>query len=149
MPSTMLKLSFFISFLLFILNVALSANVIDRCWRGPNWAANRQHLATCSVGYSGKMVHNAGHGVTHYIVEDAGDDPLHPGAGTLRYGTSMVQGKVWITFARDMHIRLMRPLLISSFTTIDGRGADVHIEHGAGFLIQQVSLAVSSSVLFG
>ncbi|ONK64042.1 uncharacterized protein A4U43_C07F21500 [Asparagus officinalis] len=35
-----------------------------------------------------------------------------------------------------MQIRLERPLVVGSFTTIDGRGADVHIANGAGFLIE-------------
>lgn len=37
---------------------------------------------------------------------------------------------VWITFARDMHIRLAQPLYVKNFTTIDGRGADVHVAGG-------------------
>ncbi|KAL9681176.1 hypothetical protein QQ045_012957 [Rhodiola kirilowii] len=34
-------------------------NVIDKCWRPDlNWVNNRERLATCSVGFAGKMVNN-------------------------------------------------------------------------------------------
>ncbi|KAK1304993.1 putative pectate lyase 2 [Acorus calamus] len=115
-------------------------NVIDQCWRrNPYWASNRQQLASCSVGFAGKMSNNMGRGVRHYVVTDPSDDPLNPRRGTLRYGTSMLRGKVWITFEKDMQISLKQPLLIGSFTTIDGRGADVHIAYGACLLLKGVN----------
>ncbi|KAK7290670.1 hypothetical protein RIF29_05251 [Crotalaria pallida] len=114
----------------------LKMNVIDKCWRSdPGWRKHRPQLATCSVGYAGKMTNNIGKGLIHYKVTDPSDDPINPKAGTLRYGASVIQGKVWITFQRDMLIKLVRPLLISSFTTIDGRGTDVHIAHNACLMI--------------
>ncbi|XP_078427376.1 pectin lyase-like superfamily protein [Wolffia australiana] len=83
---------------------------------------------------------NAGDDVTWYRVTDPGDDPVNPRTGTLRYGASLLRkNKVWITFQRDMVIKLHMPLLLKSFTTIDGRGATVHIAYGAGFLLYQVS----------
>ncbi|PSR96497.1 Pectate lyase [Actinidia chinensis var. chinensis] len=107
-------------------------NVIDRCWRSdPLWRHHRQRLARCSVGYAGKMTNNIGPGVTCYRVTDNGDDPMNPKPGTLRYGATQIRGKVWITFPKDMNIKLHRPLLVSSFTTIDGRGAHVNIAGGA------------------
>ncbi|GJN35163.1 hypothetical protein PR202_gb23909 [Eleusine coracana subsp. coracana] len=74
------------------------ANIIDRCRRRQrNWAANRQRLAVCSVGYAGKMRQNRGPGVVAYTVTDPGDDPVRPRPGTLRYGATVLPGKVWIT----------------------------------------------------
>ena len=129
--------------LLFVLHGATTnihgANIIDRCWRQqPNWAANRQRLAVCSVGFAGKMRQNRGPGVIPYVVTDPSDDPVRPRPGTLRYGGTVLAGKVWITFQRGMHIRLAQPLFVKSFTTIDGRGADVHIAGGAGIMLYQV-----------
>ncbi|RCV30588.1 hypothetical protein SEVIR_6G118000v4 [Setaria viridis] len=129
---------------LFVLHGAMTnvhgANIIDRCWRRQrNWAANRQRLAVCSVGFAGKMRQNRGPGVIPYTVTDPGDDPVRPGPGTLRYGATVLPGKVWITFQRGMHIRLVQPLFVKSFTVIDGRGADVHIAGGAGIMLYQVS----------
>ncbi|KAJ4829333.1 hypothetical protein Tsubulata_015565 [Turnera subulata] len=46
----------------------------------------------------------------------------------------MITGKVWITFKNKMSIKLQKPLLISSFTAIDGRGVDVDIT-GVGCLV--------------
>ncbi|XP_006659283.2 probable pectate lyase 4 [Oryza brachyantha] len=116
------------------------ANVIDRCWRGQrSWAADRQRLAVCSVGFTGKMRQNRGAGVAAYTVTDPSDDPVRPRPGTLRYGATVLPGKVWITFARDMHIRLAQPLFVKSFTAIDGRGADVHVAGGAGIVLYHVN----------
>ncbi|XVE58432.1 hypothetical protein DITRI_Ditri04bG0169100 [Diplodiscus trichospermus] len=114
---------------------AAKMNVIDKCWReDPRWRSHRQKLATCSVGFAGKMTNNIGKGLTRYKVTDPSDDPLNPKPGTLRYGVTMIKGKVWITFKRNIEITLQKPLLISSFTAIDGRGVDVHIT-GAGCLL--------------
>nr|KYP60259.1 putative pectate lyase 16 [Cajanus cajan] len=111
-------------------------NAIDRCWRyNSEWRRHRSELATCSVGYAGKMLNNMGKDLIRYKVTDLSDDPINPKPGTLRYGASMIQGKVWITFQRDMHIKLEKPLLISSFTTIDGRGIKVEIAGNACLMI--------------
>nr|KJB67544.1 hypothetical protein B456_010G197200 [Gossypium raimondii] len=80
------------------------------------------------------MISNIGKDVVKYKVIDPSDDPLSPKLGTLRYGTTMIKGEVWITFKNSMTITLQRPLLLSSFTAIDGRGVDVHIT-GAGCLL--------------
>lgn len=114
-------------------------NVIDNCWRSnPKWDSQRQKLATCSVGYTGKMTNNAGPDVTNYVVTDPSDDPMNPKPGTLRYAMTNIGGKKWVTFQRDMNIKLQRPLLVSSFTTIDGRGASVHIAGGGCLMLQRV-----------
>ncbi|XP_059444938.1 probable pectate lyase 4 [Corylus avellana] len=118
----------------------LNMNVIDRCWRwNPNWRSNRQQLATCSVGFAGKMTNNIGRGLIQYVVTDSSDNPLNPKPGTLRYGATMIGGKKWITFQRSMNIKLEKPLLISSFTAIDGRGAEVHIAGNACLMIYKES----------
>ncbi|KAL4638819.1 hypothetical protein ACB092_03G174400 [Castanea dentata] len=120
--------------------IGLKMNAIDNCWRwNPDWRRNRQQLATCSVGYAGKMANNIGRGLTQYVVTDPSDNPIYPKPGTLRYGTTMIKGKKWITFLRSMRIRLQKPLLISSFTTIDGRGANVHIAGNACLMIYKQS----------
>jgi pectate lyase len=119
--------------------MGMKMNMIDRCWRpNPEWRKHRQQLATCSVGYVGKMTNNIGKGLIHYKVTDPNDDPTNPKPGTLRYRASVIQGKVWITFQKDMNIKLMKPLLISSFTTIDGRGVNVHIADNACLMIFKV-----------
>lgn len=116
-------------------------NVIDRCWRhDSNWRHHRQQLARCSVGYAGKMTNNIGQNVTRYKVTSDGDDALDPKPGTLRYGATRIEGKVWITFHKDIQIKLEKPLLVSSFTAIDGRGADVHIAGGACLVLLGVCL---------
>ncbi|GAV75675.1 Pec_lyase_C domain-containing protein [Cephalotus follicularis] len=115
-------------------------NAIDKCWRGnPHWRRNRQQLATCSVGFAGKLTTNIGRAVTRYQVTDPTDDALNPKPGTLRYGTTIITGKKWITFKRDMCIKLQKPLLIGSFTTIDGRGPRVEIGDGACLLVYKAS----------
>ncbi|MED6183221.1 hypothetical protein PIB30_036010 [Stylosanthes scabra] len=116
--------------------IDIKMNVIDQCWRlNPQWRSQRAQLANCSIGYAGKMMNNIGNDLIHYEVTDPSDDPINPKLGTLRYGASMIQQKVWITFKTDMQITLAKPLLISSFTAIDGRGSNVHIAHNACFMI--------------
>lgn len=119
---------------------AFKLNVIDRCWRmSPNWQRHRQQLASCSVGFAGKMSNNIGtDDVIQYKVTDPSDHPLNPQPGTLRFGATTIKGKVWITFRKNMKIKLEKPLLISSFTTIDGRGASVHIAGGGCLLLHEV-----------
>jgi len=148
-----LFLSCFIFFFLLNLSFAkqskkngLEMNVIDRCWRqNPEWRRHRSQLATCSVGYVGKMINNIGNDLIHYKVTDSSDDPINPKPNTLRYGTSIIQGKVWITFQKDMHIKLEKPLLISSFTTIDGRGVNIHIADSACLMIFKVITLLSAN----
>lgn len=114
-------------------------NVIDKCWRtAASWENNRHNLASCSVGYAGKMNKSIGHDVTYYEVTDSGDDALNPKLGTLRYGMTQVKGKVWVTFQKDMNITLQKPLLVRSFSVIDGRGASVHIAGGGCLLLHRV-----------
>lgn len=115
-------------------------NAIDQCWRRDlNWRRNRPQLAACSVGFAGKMSGNAGRGLVHYTVTDPSDNAVNPKPGTLRYGATMIRGKVWITFQRDMRITLQKTLLISSFTAIDGRGFNVHIAGNACLMVFQVN----------
>lgn len=130
---------------MFIANVALETgattklNVMDKCWRpNPHWRRFRQQLARCSVGFAGKMIGNIGRDVTHYKVTDPSDDPLNPKLGTLRFGATLIKGKKWITFKRNMKINLHKPLLISSFTTLDGRGVSVHISGPACLIVYKV-----------
>ncbi|GKV21527.1 hypothetical protein SLEP1_g31501 [Rubroshorea leprosula] len=95
------------------------------------------------------MINNIGKGVVHYKVTNPSDDPLNPKPGSLRYGATMVKGKVWITFKRDMQITLHKPLLISSFTAIDNRGVDVHFSILASFLVHKHCKRQSASSMMG
>lgn len=133
-----------------VLSVAVAqVNVIDRCWKSSSdWRRNRHKLAACSVGFSGKMSGNVGKGTVSYTVTDPRDDPLNPRPGTLRYGVTMIKGKVWITFQKDMTIRLAKPLLIGNFTAIDGRGANVHIAGGACLTVLKVTKIYPMSGFF-
>ncbi|KAL5545335.1 hypothetical protein UlMin_009119 [Ulmus minor] len=115
-------------------------NTIDGCWRwNQHWRRNRQQLATCSIGFAGKMMNNIGRDLVYYTVSDPSDNAIHPKPGTLRYGATMVRGKVWIIFQRDMSIKLEKPLLLSSYTAIDGRGASIHIAGNACLIIFKAS----------
>ncbi|AES76375.1 pectate lyase family protein [Medicago truncatula] len=92
------------------------------------------------------MTNNIGKGFIHYKVTDPNDDPINPQSDTLRYGASVIQGKVWITFKKDMNIKLMKPLLISSFTTIDGREFNVHIGDNACLMIFKATNIIIHSI---
>ncbi|EXB77051.1 hypothetical protein L484_014178 [Morus notabilis] len=112
-------------------------NVIDSCWRGKSsWANNRQALANCAKGY-GKDALGGKYGRI-YTVTNPSDDPVNPKPGTLRYG--VIQTKpLWIVFAKDMVIKLKNELIVNSYKTIDGRGANVEIAYGPCITVQGVS----------
>ncbi|KAG1354849.1 putative pectate lyase 12 [Cocos nucifera] len=108
----------------------LTGNPIDDCWRcSGDWRSNRQRLADCGLGFGRDAL--GGKGGPIYAVTDSSDrDPVNPAPGTLRYG-AIQEGPLWIVFAGDMTIRLNEELIVNSFKTIDGRGANVHIAGGA------------------
>ncbi|KAH0467252.1 hypothetical protein IEQ34_004490 [Dendrobium chrysotoxum] len=114
-----------------------ATNPIDRCWRcQSNWASNRKRLAFCAKGFG----RNAMGGVNgrFYVVTDASDNDLvNPKPGTLRHAVIQAE-PLWIVFARDMVIRLNEELIVNSYKTIDGRGANIHIAYGAQITIQFV-----------
>ncbi|MBA0689919.1 hypothetical protein Goari_007622 [Gossypium aridum] len=93
------------------------------------------------------MINNIGKDVVNYKVIDLSDHPLSPKSGTLRYGTTMIKGKVWITFKNSMTITLQIPLLLSSFTAIDGRGVDVHITSTGCLLVYQATNIIIHGLL--
>lgn len=112
-----------------------TGNPIDDCWRcDPNWQMNRQKLADCAIGFGRNAI--GGKGGQYYVVTDSSDnDAVNPTPGTLRY--AVIQDEpLWIIFQSDMVIQLKEELIMNSFKTIDGRGADVHIAHGACITIQ-------------
>lgn len=103
-----------------------TGNPTDDCWRcDPNWEKHRQRLADCAIGF-GKNAIGGRDGKIYVVKNSENDDPINPKSGTLRYGVIRDE-PLWIIFARDMVIRLKEELLMNSFKTIDGRGANVHI----------------------
>ncbi|EYU30593.1 hypothetical protein ABFS82_11G064300 [Erythranthe guttata] len=114
-----------------------TGNPIDDCWRcDPDWEKNRKRLADCAIGFGKHAI--GGRDGKFYTVTDSGDDAVNPKPGTLRYG--VIQSEpLWITFARDMVIKLKQELMLNSFKTIDGRGASVHIAGGPCITIQYVT----------
>ncbi|TMW82175.1 hypothetical protein EJD97_006606, partial [Solanum chilense] len=115
-----------------------TGNPIDDCWRcDPNWEKNRQRLANCAIGF-GKNAIGGRDGKIYVVTISGNDDPINPKPGTLRYG--VIQDEpLWIIFARDMVIQLKEELIMNSFKTIDGRGANVHIAGGPCITIQYVT----------
>ncbi|XP_017698232.2 probable pectate lyase 8 [Phoenix dactylifera] len=115
-----------------------TGNPIDDCWRcDPAWHHHRKRLADCGIGFG----HNAvgGRDGRLYVVTDPGDDdPVNPRPGTLRHA-AIQDEPLWIVFKRDMVITLKQELIMNSFKTIDGRGANVHIANGACITIQFVT----------
>ncbi|CAL5036690.1 unnamed protein product [Urochloa decumbens] len=122
----------------------VATNPIDRCWRcRADWATNRKRLARCARGFGHSTAGGAAGKI--YVVTDGSDDEMIiPKKGTLRYAA--IQGRpLWITFARDMVVRLRQELIVSANKTIDGRGAQVHIV-GAQITLQSVSHVIIHNV---
>lgn len=115
-----------------------SGNPIDDCWRcDSNWRQYRQGLADCAVGF-GRMAVGGKNGPIYVVTDDSDDDAVNPRPGTLRYG--VIQSEpLWIVFSRNMNIKLKEELLMNSYKTLDGRGANVHIAGGACITAQFVT----------
>lgn len=114
-----------------------TGNPIDDCWRcDPHWRSNRQGLADCAVGF-GKNAIGGKNGEIYVVTDGSDHDVINPAPGTLRYG-ALQNEPLWIIFSRNMNIKLKNELIVNSYKTIDGRGANVHIAGGASITIQYV-----------
>uniref|UniRef100_A0A7N0UJT7 Pectate lyase n=1 Tax=Kalanchoe fedtschenkoi TaxID=63787 RepID=A0A7N0UJT7_KALFE len=112
-------------------------NPIDKCWRArANWAVDRKALADCAVGFGKDAI--GGKNGRIYVVTSNSDDPVNPKPGTLRYGVIQTE-PLWIMFSKSMVITLGNELMVSSYKTIDGRGAKVEIAFGPCITVQHVS----------
>ncbi|KAF8088500.1 hypothetical protein N665_0538s0001, partial [Sinapis alba] len=115
-----------------------TGNPVDDCWRcDRNWHKNRKRLADCGIGFGRNAI--GGRDGRFYVVTDPTDeDVINPKPGTLRH--AVIQDEpLWIVFKRDMVIELKQELIMNSFKTIDGRGANVHIANGACITIQFIT----------
>ncbi|MQM15652.1 hypothetical protein Taro_048605 [Colocasia esculenta] len=123
----------------------LTGNPIDDCWRcDSNWQADRQRLADCGIGFGRDAL--GGKGGRMYVVTDSSDgDAVNPKPGTLRYAV-IQEEPLWIVFSANMMIRLKEELIVNSFKTIDGRGANVHITGGGCITLQYVSNIIIHNV---
>ncbi|KAG1361421.1 Pectate lyase [Cocos nucifera] len=115
-----------------------TGNPIDDCWRcDPDWHLNRKRLADCGIGF-GRNAIGGRDGLLYEVTDPGDDDPVNPRPGTLRH--AVIQDEpLWIVFKRDMVITLKEELIMNSFKTIDGRGANVHIANGACITIQFIT----------
>lgn len=113
-------------------------NPIDKCWRcDSRWAKNRKRLADCAQGFG----HEAKGGIMGriYVVTDSSDkNVIDPKPGTLRHAILQAE-PLWITFSRNMKIALSQELIFTSNKTIDGRGFEIHVASGCGFMLQFVN----------
>ncbi|KAH9330179.1 hypothetical protein KI387_002287, partial [Taxus chinensis] len=115
-----------------------TGNPIDDCWRcDPDWVNNRKRLADCAIGF-GKNAIGGQNGRFYVVTDPNDDDPVNPRPGTLRHAVIQTE-PLWIFFQRDMVIQLKEELIMNSYKTIDGRGANVHIANGACITIQYVN----------
>jgi len=93
-------------------------------------------LADCAVGFGSAA--SGGKGGQIYTVTTPDDNPTNPLPGSLRYGVTR-KSPLWIVFAKDMNIKLQMPLSVTSYKTIDGRGAKVQISNGPCIRLANVS----------
>jgi len=115
-----------------------TGNPIDDCWRcDSDWENNRKRLADCAIGFGRNAI--GGRNGKLYVVTDPNDyDAVNPRPGTLRYAVIQTE-PLWIIFQRDMVIQLKEELIMNSYKTIDGRGANVHIANGPCITVQYVT----------
>lgn len=116
----------------------LTGNPVDDCWRcDTNWAANRQKLADCGIGF-GRAAMGGKNGQIYIVTDSSDNDPANPVPGTLRH--AVIQDEpLWIVFAADMTINLRHELIFNSYKTVDGRGANVQITGHGCITLQYIS----------
>ncbi|KAG6420929.1 hypothetical protein SASPL_117474 [Salvia splendens] len=74
-----------------------------------------------------RQIRPGGKGGKIHVVNDPSDDDVqNPKPGTLRHAV-LRKEPLWITFDRNMQIKLKQELMVQSDKTIDGRGAKVEI----------------------
>ncbi|KAG6755769.1 hypothetical protein POTOM_039174 [Populus tomentosa] len=100
-------------------------NTIDSCWR-----------TDCNRRETWENI---------YVVSTPDDDPTDSKPGTLQYGAIQTE-PLWITFDKDMVIKLENELMINSFKTIDGRGSNVEITDGPCLKIEGVSHVITHGI---
>ncbi|KAI3847446.1 hypothetical protein MKX03_021675 [Papaver bracteatum] len=115
-----------------------TGNPIDDCWRcDKSWHKKRKCLADCCIGF-GRNATGGRDGCYYGVTDPSDHDAVNPRPGTLRH--AVIQDRsLWIVFKRDMVITLKQELIMNSFKTIDGRGANVHIANGACITIQYIT----------
>ena len=115
-----------------------TGNPIDDCWRcDPDWENNRKRLADCAIGFGRNAL--GGKNGRFYVITDPNDyDAVTPRPGTLHHAVIQTE-PLWIIFERDMVIQLKEELIMNSYKTIDGRGANVHIANGPCITVQYVT----------
>eukprot|EP00897_Mesotaenium_endlicherianum_P009456 jgi/Mesen1/8539/ME000484S07925 len=122
-----------------------SGNPIDECWRGGDWKSDRQKLADCALGYGVGAL--GGKGGAVYTVTSTDDDPINPAPGTLRWGV-VQETPLWIIFDHDMTFDLKAELIVTSFKTIDGRGANILFKDSACITLQEVTNVIVHNIKF-
>ncbi|KAK3021738.1 hypothetical protein RJ639_046084 [Escallonia herrerae] len=93
-----------------------------QCVADPNCASYRQTLTNCSKGFPNGSVRGKNGRI--YVVADPSDDPNNPKPGTLRYGAIQSE-PLWIVFENAMVLTLKNELMVNSYKTLDGRGANL------------------------
>ncbi|KAG6412890.1 hypothetical protein SASPL_125584 [Salvia splendens] len=122
-----------------------ATNPIDQCWRcDPHWEKNRKKLADCVLGF-GRHTTGGKAGKIYMVTDPSDNDLVNPKPGTLRHAVIQTE-PLWIIFARHMVIRLSQELIFTCNKTIDGRGAQIQITNGAGFMIQYVSNVIIHNI---
>ncbi|XP_076891576.1 pectate lyase-like [Bidens hawaiensis] len=115
----------------------IAYNPIDKCWMcDPHWYKNRKRMANCARGF-GHGTYGGKNGRVYVVNDSSDEDVISPKPGTLRHAVLLPE-PLWIIFSGNMNIRLTQELIFTSHKTIDGRGFDIHVADGAGFMLQFV-----------
>eukprot|EP00850_Spirogloea_muscicola_P003257 SM000013S26426 [mRNA] locus=s13:371158:374337:+ [translate_table: standard] len=105
-----------------------------------------QNLVKCAMGFATGT--RGGYQKTRYVVTDPSDNAQTVKEGTLRWGIANLDKGVYITFARSMTITLQARLFLSSYTTVDGRGAKVVLLKN-GLVVENIQHVIIHNIEVG
>ncbi|GJP57405.1 hypothetical protein CLOP_g9, partial [Closterium sp. NIES-67] len=103
-------------------------------------------LHECALGFARGVL--GGYGRSEYVVTNASDSIISPAEGSLRWGLQQYRDGVYIRFESSMTIHLKGRLLLSSYTTIDGRGGQVQIR-GETIVVQSAEHVIIHNIEVG
>ncbi|KAK4568847.1 hypothetical protein RGQ29_004319 [Quercus rubra] len=117
---------------------SINASLTRRNLKGDSSCSTGNPIDDCWKSGFGKNAAGGKDGNIYVVTDSSDNDVVNPKNGTLRH--AVIQDEpLWIIFEQEMVIKLKEEMIMNSYKTIDGRGANVHITGGGCITIQLIT----------